>query len=358
MDTKKTKTRTSQKNPYAISFGRIPNQYIRRDLLIYDILEELESDIVREQAFKLTGIRGTGKTVTLTAIEKELRDKDEWILVDLRSNSDITRDLIANLYSEVSFLTKFINSNLNLSMFGIGVNLAKQSPVASLDVALKQILSEVKKRKKKVLVAIDEVRKTDAMVDFIQEFQILVREEFPIYMLVAGLYDDIESIENTDGLSFFLRAEKYDMSPLNIKIIQEDYKETLKLSTETAAELARMTKGYAFAYQAFGMYMWESGTGKITDLVLAKVDYALKEKVYAKIWSELTPKDRWFLRYAVEKDTMPVADLLEMTKSSHREWSVPRKHLIEKGIIDGNARGQVVLRLPRFKEFVMDAEED
>ena len=58
----------SERNPYAISFGRIPNQYIRRSLLIDDIIDTLNSDIVQEQAFKLTGVRGCGKTVTLTAI--------------------------------------------------------------------------------------------------------------------------------------------------------------------------------------------------------------------------------------------------------------------------------------------------
>ena len=61
------------KNPYAITFGRIPNQYISRDILIDTIIETLVSDIVEEQAFKLTGVRGAGKTVTLTAIEKKLR---------------------------------------------------------------------------------------------------------------------------------------------------------------------------------------------------------------------------------------------------------------------------------------------
>ena len=63
----------SKRNPYTISFGRIPNQYISRTVLIDNIIESLESDQVEEQAFKLTGIRGTGKTVTLTEIEKIIR---------------------------------------------------------------------------------------------------------------------------------------------------------------------------------------------------------------------------------------------------------------------------------------------
>ena len=345
------------KNPYAISFGRIPNQYISRDILIEDVLDELNSDIVDEQAFKITGVRGTGKTVTLTAIEKKLREEKNWIVIDLKSNSDVLNDLIANLYSEVPFLATYVDANLNLSAFGIGVNISDKKPTISSDVAIKKILREVKKRKKRVLVVIDEVRKTDAIIDFIQEFQILIREELPIYLIVAGLYEDVEEVENADGLTFFLRASKIEMTPLSLLIIKEKYKETLGISEDVAEELAKMTKGYAFAYQAFGKYMWESEKKEITGLVLAQVDEALSQKVYDKIWSELRPVEKWFLSFIAVKETLSVNELLEMTKKKHNEWSTSRKRLIEKGIIDGSIRGQISLRLPRFKEYIKRHED-
>lgn len=340
------------RNPYAISFGRIPSQYISRSIMIDEIVETFRSDVIEEQAFKLTGVRGTGKTVTLTAIENELRDDKDWIVVDLKSNSDIMVDLVSDLYTNVPFLTRFIDASLNLSAFGIGLSVSKKSPASSIDSVLAQILEEIKKKRKRILVVIDEARKTDALVDFIQEFQILIRKDLPIYLLAAGLYDDIERIENTEGLTFFLRATKYEMTPLNIGIIKENYKKTLGLSEDVAYELAVMTKGYAFAYQAFGKYMWDSKGKEISPIVLAQVDEALAQKVYDKIWSELTPKDRWYLSFIVQKDSMEATELLELTKTQHNQWSEPRKHLIEKGIIDGSIRGVVKLRLPRLKEYV------
>ncbi|MBQ6462700.1 MAG: hypothetical protein IJJ59_05215 [Pseudobutyrivibrio sp.] len=341
-----------KRSPYSISFGRIPNQYISRSLMIEDIIDILNADPVEEQAFKITGIRGTGKTVTLTAIEKELREDNQWIIVDVKSNSEISKELVASLYGEVPFLTSFIDTNLNLSAFGIGLNIDKKSPVTSMDVILKKILGEVKKKNKKVLVVIDEARKTDELVDFIQEFQILIRNEFPIYLIAAGLYDDIESLENAEGLTFFLRADKYEMKPLNLTIIEDDYEKTLGVTEEIARQLAEMTKGYAFAYQAIGKYMWESGDKQISKTVLALVDEALAEKVYDKIWSELREKEKWYLSFIVKKDTISATELLELTKTSHNEWSEPRKRLIEKGILDGSERGVVKVKLPRFKEYV------
>lgn len=338
--------------PYAISFGRIPNQYISRSLLMDDIIDTLNSDIVEDQAFKLTGIRGTGKTVMLSSIEKELKDNDDWIIVDLKPDCDITNELVANLYTEIPFVTKFIDANFNLSAFGIGLNISSKSPAASLDVALDKLMTEIVKRKKKLLILIDEARKTDALIDFIQGFQILIRRDFPIYLIIAGLYEDIECIENTDGLTFFLRAPKYEMTPLNIGIIKEDYKKTLNLSDDVAYELAVMTKGYAFAYQAFGKYMWEEKAKTITPMVLAKVDEALAVKVYDKIWSELTEKDKWYMNFIAQKESMSATELLEITKKKHNDWSEPRKRLIEKGIIDGSTRGMIVLKLPRFKDYI------
>lgn len=341
-----------KRNPYAVSFGRIPNQYISRSFMIDNIIESLDGDVVTEQAFKLTGTRGSGKTVTLSAIEKRLRKDPAWIVIDLKSNGEIVNDLIAALYESVPFLTRFIDANLNLTSFGISVNLSGKRPASSSSVVLKKILTEVQRKKKKVLIAIDEIRKTNAIIDFIQEFQILMRAELPVYLIVAGLYDDIESVENTEGLTFFLRATKYEMTPLNISAIREDYRKTLNISYDVADEMAVMTKGYAFAYQAFGKYMWDSGDKEISAAVLSNVDDALAEMVYEKIWSELSPRDRWFLQFVVQKDRMKASELLEITKKKHNEWSEPRKKLIEKGVIDGSVRGEISLKLPRMKEFV------
>lgn len=339
-------------NPYAISFGKLPKKYINRNYIKDTIIDSLESEYENEQAFKITGIRGTGKTVMLTAIEREMRNRENWIVIGLSSNSDLSKDLLSNLYSMVPFVAEFIDANLNLSVFGIGVNISKKSPVSSIDYALKIILKEIKKRGKKVLITIDEVRKTPDIVDFIQEFQLLIREDLPIYVIVAGLYEDIESIENADGLTFFLRANKQEMIPLNLNNIRNDYMETIGVTKEVATEMATITKGYAFAYQALGKYMWESGSKTLNDDVLFAFDDALSEKVYKKIWQELNKKDRWFLQFIAQKDRISATELLEITKKSHSQWSVPRARLKEKGIINVEQRGYISMCLPRFKEFI------
>ena len=117
-------------NPYTIGFGRIPAHYISRDILIDDIVGNLNSDDAQGQAYKLTGIRGTGKTVTLTAIERILREDDTWIVTGVRPDGNIIEDVVGNIYNEVPILKSFFKTELNLSKFGIGLNV-KEIPPAS-----------------------------------------------------------------------------------------------------------------------------------------------------------------------------------------------------------------------------------
>ncbi len=145
----------------------------------------------------------------------------------------------------------------------------------------------------------------------------------------------------------------YLQSSRNAIVMQENTLPNLFLTAPTGKPVGAVrTKGYAFAYQAFGKYMWDSKSKEITPMVLAKADDALAQKVYDKIWSELPPKDKWYLSFIVQKDSMDASELLEITKKKHSDWSEQRRRLIEKGVIDGQVRGKIILKLPRFKEYV------
>ena len=56
------------KNPFAINFGKVPSQYISRDIIIGEITQDMLADEIQNQCFMLTGTCGAGKTVTMTAI--------------------------------------------------------------------------------------------------------------------------------------------------------------------------------------------------------------------------------------------------------------------------------------------------
>lgn len=60
-------------NPFTLSFGKKPLQYISRIAQTNRILETFRSNIPSSQIFMITGVRGSGKTVMMTTIANELK---------------------------------------------------------------------------------------------------------------------------------------------------------------------------------------------------------------------------------------------------------------------------------------------
>jgi len=344
------------KNPFAINFGKVPLQYISRDIVIDEIVDELSSEYVQNPCFMLTGARGSGKTVTLTAIEKKISESNDWIIIRLNPERNMLESLVAKLYDSKEYLTKFIDASVNLSKFGIGVSLASKPPIADIESALEIILKEIKKKKKRLLVTVDEASNTAYMREFASSFQIMIREELPIYLIMAGLYENIRGIENEQNLTFLYRTPKYEMEPLNITIIADRYSKTMKINYEQAMECALITKGYPFAYQALGKYLWEDDKHQLSIEILAKLDDALNHYVYSKIWAELSPKDKWYMSFIVQKEKMSVSEILELSKEKKNEFSQYRARLRDKGLINADSYGEISFRLPRFDVFVKNTQ--
>lgn len=341
-----------KRNPFVLNFGKVPSQYISRELIIDEITQEMFDEDAQNNCFMLTGTRGSGKTVTMTAIEKRVLESEDWIVIRLNVERNMLESLVGKLYDSREFMTKFVDANLNLSKFGIGLNLASKSPVADIESALEIMLREIKKKKKKLLVSVDEVSNTASMREFASSFQIMIREDLPIFLLMAGLYENISNLKNEKNLTFLYRTPQYEMEPLNLTLIASRYSKLFGIKREAAMDMAIITKGYPFAYQAMGKYVWEEANHEVTDMVLAKFDEALSHYVYKKMWSELSEKDRWFMSFIVKKDVMPVSELLELTKQKKNEFSQYRERLRDKGLIDVSGRGIIKLRLPRFDVFV------
>lgn len=123
-----------------------------------------------------------------------------------------------------------------------------------------------------------------------------------MFLLMAGLYENINDLKNEKNLTFLYRTPQYEMEPLNLTLIADRYSRVFAIDREKAMDMAIITKGYPFAYQAMGKYVWEEENHELSDSVLAKFDEALSHYVYKKIWSELSEKDKWFMSYIVKKD--------------------------------------------------------
>ena len=240
------------------------------------------------------------------------------------------------------------HSVLNLSFFGIGINIEKSVPVADIDTALQRMLEILKKKNKRILVSIDEITSNGNIRKFCQAFQIYIRKELPIYLLMTGLFDNIQKLENEKNLTFLYRAPKVVLSNFNPYQIKERYKQILEVSEDDAIKMAKLTKGYPYAYQLLGNYYWKE---KDIDKAVFYFDEVLADSVYDKIYSELSENDKLVLN-AMDDTPIKTSIVLERTGFSKEKFSVYRDRLGKKGIINIKTRGQISFELPRFYEYL------
>lgn len=339
-------------NPFTLSFGKKPVQYISRITQTNQIIDSFQAEVPSNQIFMVTGVRGSGKTVMMTNIAAEMRKDKNWIVIELNPTRDLLQSLAAKIYSLPEMHDLFIKAKLDFSAFGLGVSIENSVPVTDIETVIECMLDQIQKRGKKLLITIDEVVKSEQIKIFASAFQIFLRREYPIYLLMTGLYENLYELQNDKSLTFLYRAPKVILEPLNYTAVRQHYREIFGVDQETADEMTSLTKGYPFAFQVLGYLYWENRDTKTLEEILPEYDQYLEEYVYSKIWSELSEIDKKILEELAVCEDNKVKTIREHLDMKSEQFSVYRDRLKRKGVIDTREYGKISMALPRFAEFV------
>ncbi len=337
-------------NPFTITFGKQPAKFISRYEDSDSIVSTFSADHAVSQTYLIEGIRGSGKTVLMTSVAKTLGDNKEWIVINLNSAMDLLSNFAIRLSEVCNTKPDVLSKGFNISAagFGIGINAGEKSQdyVGIINKAFKSVI----KKKQRVLITIDEVLHDDNMRVFASQFQIFVRQDYPIFLIMTGLYENIYEIQNDPSLTFLLRTPKITTGPLSILQITRQYRDIFDIDEDKAKELANLTKGYAFAFQALGVCYWDD-RDKGNDVVIEKYEELLDDFVYKKIWSSLTGKEREIVS-AISDNEEKVGDICKRIEMSNGTFSKYKVTLISKGVLESRQYGFVSFALPRFHEVV------
>ena len=304
-------------NPFTLTFGKSPLEPVERPVQTNEIVDAFTAESVNQQMFIITGVRGSGKTVMMTEIARRLREKENWVVIELNPSTDLLQAMLAKLNSNKVCAAIIKSAKIDLSFFGFGVAIEGVPAITDAETAIITILEKMKKSGKRLLVTIDEVTNNDFMKVFAGSFQIFVRQDLPVFLLATGLY---KNIFGTDR--------------------------------DTAEKMAELTKGYPFAFQVLGYLTWNhSGHYEV---VIDEYEQYLSEFVYDKIWSELSQKDRIVARGIAETESGKIKEIREHLGMETNEFNPYRKRLIKKGIVSGETRGYVFFTLPLFERYVID----
>ncbi len=350
-------------NPFTTTFSKTPeNTYIHTDQTD-EILENFVYEHPSESVYKVTGVRGSGKTVILAKVEEELRNNENkyinWLVFDVNPTRDILAQIAAMLVKEgfAPADTKITGWNISATVLGSGGGLGytkeKSNDFFDMGVAVETMIQTVQKKGKKILIGIDEVSRSEEMIKFASEYGRWLRAGYPVYFVCTGLYENIQELSNVKNLTFFRRAATVKTEPLNMIRMTEMYRSKLHTDIEQAREMSKITKGYAYAFQELGvLYFKKKDTESLED-ILPKLKAELFAYSYEKIWEEMTEMDRFLVSLLTEKEEYKRDEVLKLMGSRAGNYSMYRDRLIKRGILNSR-QGFISLALPYFAEYVKD----
>ncbi len=337
-------------NPFSLNFGKEPDRYVERVEAYSQITDTFDSISPSSNCYLIMGVRGIGKTVLLATISNKYRNRNDWIVVSLNPGRNLLEMLAAALYEDGKLQKYFIDASLNLSKFGIGLDIKKKPPISDIQIAVEKMVRIVNEKGKRILITIDDVTKNNEMIEFAGAFQDFLQKRMDIFLLMTGLYENIYSLQTDKRCSFLLRAERVILKPLNIIGMKNLYRQTFQCSEDEAMKMASFTNGYSYGFQALGYIMWDRDCS--LEEAVPFFDERMSAYCYEKIWEDLTETEKKMVSLMAENGAMKASDIREKMEINEKTYSVYRDRLIKKGVVDGREHGILQLSLPRFEVYV------
>lgn len=336
-------------NPFSITFGKEPLLSVSRETELMEIYNSFSNVNPVSYVYIITGVRGSGKTVAMTVVSDFYKKQNDWICIELNPENDMLEQLASKLYDAGKLKKLFLKSEFNFSFQGIGFSISGDESVVNVSSFLNRELTYLRKKNIKVLVTIDEANSNNNMKVFIHEYQLLLRENFQVFLLMTGLYQNISSLENQKSLTFLYRAPKIYLDELNIKAISNSYKKIFNIDEIESTKLAKFTNGYAYAYQLLGSLIYENSKKSLDDDIIDEFDELIYERAYNIIYGELTKREKEILIASLsDNSNIAIKESLGISSSQLTNY---KKVLFLKGIIDKD-KNKVILKLPRFDEYI------
>lgn len=322
-------------NPFTTTFSKTPEYtYIATDQTD-EILENFSYETPSESVYKITGVRGSGKTVILAKIEEELKSganrERGWLVFDLNPARDMLGQIAAMLHKE-----------------GFG-----GSDTKNRSVEVESMIQQAQGKGKRILIGIDEVSKTTEMIKFASEYGRWLRANYPVYLVCTGLYENIQEVSNVKNLTFFRRATTIKTEPLNWIRMSEMYKKQLRVEQDEAREMAKCTKGYAYAFQELGVLYFKKSKTETLEDIIPDLKAELFAYSYEKIWEEMTDGDRFLAALLTEKKEYKREEVLKLMGEKAGSYSMYRDRLLKRGILEGR-QAYISLALPYFADYIKE----
>ena len=379
------------RNPFAPGAGSRPPQLAGRDQIIAsaDIAIQRVLRARHDKSQILLGLRGTGKTVLLNAIE-ELADKHGHLTSFIEAPED--GSLVEMLYPKVHQVLRRLStkesaksatyealralraiaSAFKIKVGDFSVSVDPEPGVAdsgNLEYDMIDLFVRVgeaaKAAKSAWTLLIDEIQYlSDAeLAALIVAIHRVNQKGLPILLFGAGL-PQVAALSG-DAKSYAERLFDYPgIGPLNKAAAFDAIRQPIEDEEEAIAataleEIFRQTGGYPYFLQEWGYQTWNAADRSpfqlkhvkaATPVVLDRLD----EGFFKVRLERLTPKERDYVFAMASLGASPYrsADVADRLGESTQSLGPRRAKIISKGMIYSPAHGDIAFTVPMFEDYL------
>lgn len=362
-------------NPFKPTFGSPPPLLVGRDVLIEDFGAALdEGPGSPGRALIITGARGVGKTVALTALEGIARQRG-WDVVSETATPGIV-DRIASEHLPVILSRRSPRRRHRIT--GIsgpaaigGVTWSSEDRHPSHP-GLRSMIEDVSEALSKtgtgLLFTVDELGGggTDELRLLGSEIQHAFRRSAEVAFAGAGLPRSVSTVLSDRVLTFLRRAERHHLGPVSLRDVASALREPIhacgrRIGDEALDKAAAATFGFPFLIQLVGRWSWAHHPDEI-EITVADVEagvMAAKRRMGSLVHEpslvDLSPVDRTFL-LAMSEDDGPsrMTDIAARLDVDANYASQYRLRLLAAEMITASAYGRVNFVAPYLREYLRE----
>jgi len=380
-------------NPFSPGAGSPPPELVGRE----DVLNQAEILFARiqrgraERSMLLTGLRGVGKTVLLTEMNR-MAEKAGYTTILVEAHED--KSLVALLAPQLrtllykldrmegtkesvrrglAVLKSFVSSvKVTFDDIPIGLDINPEKGTADsgdLEIDLPDLLTVVaeaaQERKTAVALLIDEIQyfKEKELSALIMAMHRMQQRQLPLVLVGAGL--PILPRLAGDSKSY---AERLFSFPIIGPLKPEDAgraltdpaeEEGAAFEPEAVNAIVKLTQGYPYFIQEWGYQAWNHAESSPITLKVVQdgTEGKLKrldENFFRVRFDRLTPSEKTLLRAMADNGAgpYPIANIADKLGLKVGSLSPRRAKLIHKGMIYSPTHGDLDFTVPLFDDFL------
>lgn len=357
-------------NPFKPTAGMIPPVLIGRKTALDDFVDGIdEGPGSPSRLMRITGPRGSGKTVLLTELGEIARQRG-WLVIDTTSDENIQDSIVRQLVKQPSFPVTSVKASVPF----LSAEATFNQPLAKDDFreTLERSVQDLTDKNKGLLITLDEAQNVnrEQMRRIASCVQLLIRKRQNIAFAFAGITTGVLDLLNDDSLTFLRRAKSEELRSIPLDEVSGALRATIErsgLEIEDAAldYATKATAGYAYLTQLVGYHVWRAGrqhaesSPRITlqdaeqGVRQARQDFdnAVLETALAGLSK---PAIDYLLAMTAAKGASPTREIAERMGKPAADANTYRRILISRQIIEATAPGYVAFSIPFMRDYLVN----